>query len=63
MEVKAGTAAELFAKAAQVHDKRVAFGTRLKSRLWKPTTFGEVYEEGVSLATALSIWGWSEGST
>ena len=49
MEVKAGTAAELFTKAAQVHGKRVGFGTRLKSRLWKPTTFGEVYDEGAAL--------------
>ena len=61
MEVKAGTAAELFLKAAQVHEKRVAFGTRLKSRLWKPTTFGEVYEEGACLATALIDMGLERG--
>ena len=61
MEVKAGTAAELFTKAAQVHGKRVGFGTRLKSRLWKPTTFGEVYDEGAALATALIDMGLERG--
>ncbi|MCB1169441.1 MAG: long-chain fatty acid--CoA ligase [Leptospiraceae bacterium] len=61
MSVKASTAAELFMKAAEVHGKRVAFGTRLKSRLWKPTNFAELYEEGACLATALIDMGLERG--
>src|SRR5690606_31086564 len=49
-KVTAKTAAELFREAAVLHGPRVAFGTRLKSRLWKPTTFQEIYDAGANLA-------------
>jgi len=47
------TLGQLFEYAAEVHGDRVAFATRLKSKLWKPTTYKELYEAGADLATGL----------
>lgn len=49
----AKTVAHLFQYAASVHGDRVAFATRHKSKLWKPTSFAELYALGVDLSTAL----------
>ena len=50
---KAPTLAHLFKSAAETYHKRVAFATRQKSKIWKPTSFEEIYEAGHNLSTAL----------
>lgn len=51
--IAADTVAQLYQRAAELYGSRVAFATRLKSRLWKPTSYAELYAHGADLATAL----------
>lgn len=54
---KAPTLAHLYKYAAEAYNERVAFATRHKSKLWQPTSYSQLYESGLNLATALTKLG------
>jgi long-chain acyl-CoA synthetase len=45
--------ADLYVQAAEIYRDRAAFATKQKDKIWKPITYFELYQEGISLATAL----------
>lgn len=47
------TITDLYEKASVEYKNRAAFAARQKNSQWKPVTFGELYEEGLALATSL----------
>lgn len=51
--ITAPNLAELYRAAAERYDRLPAFATRLRDLEWKPVTFAELYDQGLSLATAL----------
>ena len=51
--VLAKTVTDLYLKIAQTHGERVAFATQIKKKMWKPTTYHELVEQGKDLAAAL----------
>ncbi|WP_040918735.1 AMP-dependent synthetase/ligase [Leptonema illini] len=51
--MKAKNLAEMYREAAEKFGDRPAFATRDKNKVYHPVSFGEVYERGINLATAL----------
>lgn len=52
-KITAKNLAEVYAHTAKKYGDRPAFGTRNKNKTFITVTFGEVYEQGIALATAL----------
>ncbi len=55
--LKAETLADLYKEAAEVHNQRAAFATRLKNKQWKALSFEQLYLLGEDLAAALAELG------
>lgn len=53
VNIKAKNLAELYRDAAEKFKDLPAFGTRDKNKTFQAVSFGEVYERGINLATAL----------
>lgn len=53
VNMKAKNLAEMYREAAEKFGDRPAFATRDKNKVYHPVSFGEVYERGINLATAL----------
>ena len=53
VNIKAKNLAELYRDAAEKFQDLPAFGTRDKNKTFQSVSFGEVYERGINLATAL----------
>lgn len=53
VNTKAKNLAEMYREAAEKFGDRPAFATRDRNKVYHPVSFGEVYERGINLATAL----------